>query len=113
MNPYYYCELCDHASQQKGHSDTHLKSNVHIQKCNVYKCNILEKTELLTLLNEYKVSLNGTIHQIYDNILLQKSQLRLTKEEIVIKQKNIKKIKYLSLFVMNLLNLRWVKLNKH
>jgi hypothetical protein len=49
----------------------------------VYKCNILEKTDLLTLINEYKVPLNGTIHQIYDNILLQKSQLKLTKEELL------------------------------
>jgi len=93
MNPYYYyCELCDHSSQQKCHSDAHLKSNIHIQRCNVYKCNILEKTDLLTLINEYKVPLNGTIHQIYDNIILQKAQLKLTKEELLNKQKQIKKI---------------------
>ena len=93
MNPYYYyCELCDHSSQQKCHSDAHLKSNIHIQRCNVYKCNILEKTDLLTLINEYKVPLNGTIHQIYDNIILQKAQLKLTKEELLHKQKQIKKI---------------------
>jgi len=48
--------------------------------------------DLLSLINEYKVPLTGTIHQIYDNILLQKSQLRLTKEEIIIKQKHIKRI---------------------
>ena len=92
MNSYYYCELCDHSSQQKCHSDAHLKSNIHIQRCNVYKCNILEKTDLLTLINEYKVPLNGTIHQIYDNIILQKAQLKLTKEELLHKQKQIKKI---------------------
>jgi thymidylate synthase (FAD) len=58
----------------------------------VYKCNILEKTDLLTLINEYKVPLNGTIHQIYDNIIVQKAQLKLTKEELLNKQKQIKKI---------------------
>lgn len=89
---YYYCELCDYASPQKSHNEAHLKSNLHIQKCNVYKCNVLEKTDLLSLINEYKVPLNGTIHQIYDNILLQKSQLKLTKEELLHKQKQIKKI---------------------
>jgi hypothetical protein len=93
MNPYYYyCELCDHSSQQKCHNDAHIMTNLHIQKCNVYKCNVLEKTDLLSLINEYKVSLNGTIHQIYDNILLQKSQLKLTKEEVINKQKQLKKI---------------------
>lgn len=89
---YYYCELCDYPSPQKGHNEVHLKSNLHTQRCNVYKCNILEKTDLLTLINEYKVPLNGTIHQIYDNILLQKSQLKLTKEELLHKQKQMKKI---------------------
>lgn len=89
---YYYCELCDSASQQKSHNDQHLKTNLHTQRCNVYKCNILEKMDLLTLINEYKVPLNGTINQIYDNILSQKSQLRLTKEEIVLKQKHIQRI---------------------
>jgi hypothetical protein len=92
MNSYqYYCELCDHISQQKCHSDAHLKTNTHLQKCNIYKSNILEKKELLSLINEYKVQLNGTIHQIYDNILLQKSQLKLTKEEITEKQKKNQK----------------------
>ena len=92
MNSYYYCELCDNISQQKSHNDQHLKTALHVQKCNVYKCNVLEKIDLLTLINEYKVSLTGTIHKIYDTILLQKSQLRLTKEEIEVKQKHLKKI---------------------
>ena len=90
---YYYCELCDNISQQKSHSDQHLNSNLHTQRCNVYKCNILEKMDLLNLINEYKVQLTGTIHQIYDNIILQKSQMRLEKEEIVFKQKHIQLLK--------------------
>ena len=65
---YYYCELCDHGSQQKSHNDAHIKSNLHIQKCNVFKCNVLEKTDILSLINEYKVPLTGTIHDIYNNI---------------------------------------------
>jgi hypothetical protein len=48
--------------------------------------------DLLTLINEYKVPLTGTIHQIYDNILLQKSQLKITKEEIVVKQKHLQRL---------------------
>ena len=48
--------------------------------------------DLLTLINEYKVSLTGTIHKIYDDILLQKSQLRLTENEIKVKQNHIKKM---------------------
>ncbi len=92
MNQYYYCELCDSISQQKSHSDQHLKANLHTQSCNVYKCNVLEKMDLFTLINEYKLQLTGTIHQIYDNIILQKSQMRLTKEEINIKQKHIQRI---------------------
>ena len=89
---YYYCELCDHGSQQKSHNDAHIKSNLHIQKCNIYKCNVLEKTDLVSLLNNYKVPLNGTIHDIYDNILSQKSQLKITKEDLINKQTNFKKI---------------------
>jgi hypothetical protein len=48
--------------------------------------------DLLTLINEYKVPLTGTIHQIYENILLQKSQLKITKDEIVVKQKHLLKL---------------------
>jgi len=45
--------------------------------------------DLLTLINEHQIQLTGTIYQIYDKIILQKSQLILTKEEIAIKQSQI------------------------
>jgi hypothetical protein len=48
--------------------------------------------DLLTLINEYKVPLTGTIHKIYDTILLQKSQQKLTEQEIKVKQNHIKKV---------------------
>lgn len=95
MNSYqkfYYCEICDTPSQQKSHNDAHIKSNSHIQKCNIFKCNVLEKIDILSLINQYNVMLNKPIQAIYDEIISNKSQQKLTKEEIVVKQEQNKKI---------------------
>lgn len=89
---YYYCELCNHPSLQKSHSDAHLKCSAHIQKCNIYKGTVLDKKNLSALLSEYKVDLNKSISQIHDDILLQKSQIKVTEEELKIKQKQNKQI---------------------
>ena len=89
---YYYCELCNHPSLQKSHSDAHLKCSAHIQKCNIYRGTVLDKKNLSALLSEYKVDLNKSISQIHDDILLQKSQIKVTEEELKIKQKQNKQI---------------------
>jgi hypothetical protein len=92
MSQSYYCELCNHISQQKSHSDTHLKSAAHIQKSTIYRCDVLVNKNLSALLHEHKIDLSKSMTQIYEDILLEKSQMKLTEEELKLKQKQNKQI---------------------
>jgi len=82
----YYCDICNHASSQKSHSDSHISSQSHIQNCNIYKCSVLEKTNILSLINDYRVTLDKPLNEIYDDILSKKSQLKLSLHEITLRK---------------------------
>lgn len=88
----YYCDICNRASSQKSHSDSHISSQSHIQNCNIYKCSVLEKTNILSLINDYQVTLDKPLYEIYNDILLKKSQLKLLPHEITLRKNRANKI---------------------
>jgi hypothetical protein len=87
---HYYCEICGCVSTQKSHSETHVKTECHIQKCNIYIQNILSKMDILSLINSFQIQLNKPIQDIYQDIINQKSQLHLQREHIEEKLNKLK-----------------------
>jgi hypothetical protein len=87
---YYYCEICGCVSAQKSHCESHIKTEGHIQKSNVYIQNVISKMDILSLINNFQILLNKPIQDIYQDIINKKSQLHLPKEEIEEKLNKLK-----------------------
>ena len=87
---HYYCKCCDHISNQKSHSDSHIESAEHIDKARTYK-HELTKLEMKYLFNDpYNMNvLLGNTNDCIMDIVRRHSQMKINKKSDI-KKSDIK-----------------------
>lgn len=89
---YYYCEVCYHESSQKSHSDSHVKTESHIENSRCYASKLIEKKygELIKMsglpIEEVE---DKTLEQLCKIIIDNMSQIRCNSDEIEEKRNRV------------------------